>query len=75
MVELKIRKFGKSLGVVLPKEMISRLQISDGREALSDRGKGRDYSLTSHDPEGGKKMGKAKKIMSRYRNTLNALSK
>src|ERR1700675_2558669 len=30
MVELKIRKFGNSLGVVLPKELIDRLQTSDG---------------------------------------------
>ena len=33
MVELKVRKFGNSLGVVLPKEVISRLQTADG-EAL-----------------------------------------
>ena len=30
MVELKVRKFGNSLGVVLPKEVISRLQTADG---------------------------------------------
>jgi len=33
MVELKVRRFGNSLGVVLPKEVISRLQTADG-EAL-----------------------------------------
>jgi putative addiction module antidote len=33
MVELKVRKFGNSLGVVLPKEVINRLRIADG-EAL-----------------------------------------
>lgn len=30
MVELKIRKFGNSLGVVLPKEVIDRLQTAMG---------------------------------------------
>ena len=44
MVELKIRKFGNSLGVVLPKEVIQRLQTSDGeRVFLIEAGEG-DYS-------------------------------
>jgi antitoxin component of MazEF toxin-antitoxin module len=30
MVELKVRKFGNSLGVVLPKDVINRLQTKDG---------------------------------------------
>jgi hypothetical protein len=30
MVELKVRKFGNSLGVVLPKEVINRLHTGDG---------------------------------------------
>jgi hypothetical protein len=30
MIELKVRKFGNSLGVVLPKEVVNRLQTSDG---------------------------------------------
>ena len=30
MVPLKIRKFGNSLGVVLPKEVIQRLRTRDG---------------------------------------------
>ena len=44
MVELKVRKFGNSLGVVLPKEVIQRLQSGDGEalfliEASSLKGK------------------------------------
>ena len=30
MVELKVRKFGNSLGVVLPKEVVNRLRTKDG---------------------------------------------
>lgn len=30
MIELKVRKFGNSLGVVLPKEVINRLHTKDG---------------------------------------------
>jgi len=34
MVRLKVRKFGRSLGVLLPREVIHRLRIKDG-ERLS----------------------------------------
>jgi len=75
MVELKIRKFGNSLGVVLPREVIDRLQAGDGeRLFLIESGDG-DYRLTPYDPVFEKKMAKAEEIMSRYRNTLHALSK
>jgi putative addiction module antidote len=75
MVELKIRKFGNSLGVVLPKEVIDRLQTSNGeRLFLIESGDG-DYRLTPYDPAFEKKMAKAEEIMGRYRNTLHALAK
>jgi putative addiction module antidote len=75
MVELKIRKFGNSLGVVLPKEVINRLQTADGeRVFLIEAGDG-DYRLTPYDPAFEKKMAKAEEIMGRYRNTLHALAK
>ena len=34
MVQLKIRRFGNSLGVVLPKEVIQRLQTGDGERVF-----------------------------------------
>src|SRR6266852_3064773 len=75
MVPLKIRKFGNSLGVVLPKEVITRLQTGDGeRVFLIEAGDG-DYRLTPYDPAFEKKMTKAEQIIARYRNTLHALSK
>jgi len=75
MVQLKIRKFGNSLGVVLPKEVIQRLRTADGeRVFLIEAGDG-DYRLTPFDPAFEKKMAKAEEIMNRYRNTLHALAK
>jgi len=75
MVQLKIRKFGNSLGVVLPKEVIQRLRTRDGeRVFLVEAGDG-DYRLTPYDPAFEKKMDKAEEIMGRYRNTLRALAK
>jgi putative addiction module antidote len=75
MVELKIRKFGNSLGVVLPKEVVNRLRSSEGEKLfLVESGDG-DYRLTAYDPAFEKKMMKAEQIMGRYRNTLRALSR
>jgi putative addiction module antidote len=75
MVELKVRKFGNSLGVVLPKDVINRLQTRDGEKLFLIEAAGGDYRLTPYDPAFEKKMEKAEEIMSRYRNTLRALSK
>jgi putative addiction module antidote len=75
MVELKVRKFGNSLGVVLPKEVISRLQTADGERLFLVEAAEGDYRLTPYDPVFEKKMEKAEDIMARYRNTLHALAK
>jgi putative addiction module antidote len=75
MVELKVRKFGNSLGVVLPKEVIQRLRAGDGEPIfLIEAGEG-EYRLTPYDPEFEKKMSKAEEIIGRYRNTLRVLAK
>ena len=76
MVELKVRKFGNSLGVVLPKEVIQRLRTDDGeRLYLIEAAADGDYRLTPYDPAFEKKIAKAEEIMGRYRNTLRALAK
>jgi putative addiction module antidote len=75
MVQLKIRKFGNSLGVVLPKEVIQRLQTGDGQRVFLIEAPDGDYRLTPYDPTFEKKMEKAEEIMGRYRNTLRSLAK
>jgi putative addiction module antidote len=75
MLELKVRKFGNSLGVVLPKEVINRLHTGDGKRLFLTEAPDGDYRLTPYDPLFEKKMAKAEDIISRYRNTLHALAK
>jgi putative addiction module antidote len=75
MVQLKIRKFGNSLGVVLPKEVIQRLRTGDGERVFLIEAEDGDYRLTPYDPAFERKMAKAEEIMGRYRNTLHALAK
>jgi putative addiction module antidote len=75
MVALKIRKVGNSLGLVLPKEVVSRLRAGEGDEVFLVEGPNNTYRLTPFDPSFLKKMEKAEEIMARYRNTLHVLSK
>jgi putative addiction module antidote len=74
-VELKVRRFGNSLGVVLPKEVINRLQTKDGEALFLMEGPDGSYRLSPYDPTFEKKMEKAEDLISRYRNTLHVLSK
>ncbi len=75
MLELKVRKFGNSLGVVLPKEVISRLRTGHGERLFLIEAPDGTYQLTPYDPAFEQKMNKAEDIISRYRNTLHALAK
>jgi len=75
MLELKVRKIGNSLGVVLPKEAVSRLHAGEGDRLFLIEGADGAYQLTPYDPAFEKKMAKAEDIIGRYRNTLHKLAK
>jgi putative addiction module antidote len=75
MVELRIRRIGNSFGVVLPKEVLTRLNAGDGERLFLIEAPDGDYRLTAYDPAFEKKMAKAENIIGRYRNTLRALAK
>ena len=74
MVELKVRKFGNSLGVVLPKEVITRLNTKDGAPLYLVEAPEGGYRLVAYDPGFEAKMAKAEDIIGRYRNTLHVLA-
>jgi len=50
MVPIKVRKFGNSLGVVLPKEVIHRLNTRDGEQLFLVETADGGYLLTPYDP-------------------------
>jgi len=74
MVELKVRKFGNSLGVVLPEEVINRLLIGDGEPLFLVEASDGAYRLTP-DAAFEEKMSKTEDIIGRYTNTLRNLAK
>ncbi len=75
MVKLKVRKFGNSLGVILPKEVLQRLNTGEEKPLFLVEAADGSYRLTQFDPEFEKKMAKAEDIMERYKNALHVLAK
>lgn len=75
MVELKVRKFGNSLGVILPKKVIQRLRTSEGKRILLIEAPDGAFQFVPSDAELEEQMKIAREGMARYRNTLRALAK
>jgi putative addiction module antidote len=75
MLDMKVRKVGNSLGVVLPKEVLSRLNVQDGDKVFLTEAPDGSYRITPYDPEFEKQIKIGKTFMARYRNTLRALAK
>jgi putative addiction module antidote len=75
MLDMKVRKVGNSLGVVLPKEVLSRLNGQNGDKVFLTEAPDGSYRITPYDPEFEKQLKIGKTFMARYRNTLRALAK
>ena len=75
MLDLKVRKVGNSLGGVLPKEVLSRLNVQDGDKVFLTEAPDGSYRITPYDPEFEKQIKIGKTFMAPYRNTLGALAK
>ena len=74
MNELKVRRVGNSLGVILPKEVVHRLRATEGRRLFLVETPDSSYRLTPYDPAFEQKRAKAEDIFSRYGNTLHTLA-
>ena len=71
---LKLTKFGNSVGVILPKEVLGKLRAELGDSIfLSETPDG--FRITAHDPEFERQMNLAEKIMRDNRDILRALAK
>ncbi len=75
MTKLKLSAIGTSTGVIIPKEMLARMNLAKGDSIYAIETPDGGYRLTPYDPGFAEKMDKAEEIMRRYRNTLHALAK
>ena len=78
VLELKLRKVGNSVGIVLPKEAMVKLDVHEGDSVcLTDAPNGslRVTPVTEGQEKFAEQMEKAENIIRRYRNTLRELAK
>lgn len=73
MYKTKLRAIGKSTGVILPKDLLERMNLKEG-DTLTVQETRAGYLLVPYDAEFEKQMEIADKIMAQYRNTLKALA-
>lgn len=74
MLALKLIQIGNSVGVVLPKEALSALNVDKGDTVfLTSTPEG--FRLTPYSPEFERQMGAAREIMKRRRAVLRELAK
>ena len=74
MTKLKLVSVGTSTGMVVPKDVLTRLNVSKGDNLYIMEAPDGSFRLTPYDPAFVKKMDKADEIMRRYRNTLHTLA-
>lgn len=74
-MELKLRKIGNSVGLVLPKEALAHLQADDGDSLTLTKGADGRLLLSTEKAAVSEQMRLAQDIMQRYRNTLRELAK
>jgi putative addiction module antidote len=74
MITLKVAAVGNSAGVILPKEVLSRLKVSKGdRLFLLETPAG--YELTPYDEEFAAQMRAAERVMKANRDVLRELAR
>jgi putative addiction module antidote len=74
-MKLEIKRIGNSTGLILPKELLARLNLAQGEwvyvTELPDGG----VRLTPYDPDFEEVMRLSDDVMDEYRDTLRALAK
>lgn len=75
VLELKLRKVGRSLGVILPDEILSHLKVGKGDSVYLTRTADGSLRLSGPDDELKRQMDVAEDISRRYRNALRDLAK
>jgi putative addiction module antidote len=73
-ITLKVTTIGNSTGVILPKEVLTKLGVDKGDHLIwSETPEG--YRVSAFDPDFQRQLELARKGMRRYRNALRELAK
>ena len=74
-MKLEIKKIGNSDGVILPRELMQRLDLKRGQQLFVVELAGGGFQALPYDPDFEKMMEVADRTMDQYRDTIAALAK
>jgi len=74
-IVLQIKKIGNSTGLILPKELLARLKLSEGDRLHVVEQTERGIKLSPYDPKHAHGMEIARRSFRRYADTYKALAK
>jgi putative addiction module antidote len=72
---LQIRKIGNSVGIILPKELLARLNLKEGDKFYPVEQSDGSLRLSPFDPKHARTMEIARQVLHEYRDTFAALAK
>jgi len=72
---LQIKKIGNSTGLILPKELLARLKLTEGDKLHVVEQTERGIKLSPYDPKHAKAMEIARRSFRKYADTYKALAK
>lgn len=72
---LQVRRIGNSLGFILPKDLLARLDLKEGDKLHIVEQTERAMKISPYDPKHAKAMEIARKAFRAYSNTFKALAK
>jgi putative addiction module antidote len=73
-MKLEVKKIGNSTGLILPKELMSRLNLAQGQWLHVTESPEGGVRLTPYDPAFDEAMSHVDDIMDEYKDTLRALA-
>ena len=74
MLKARVTTVGNSTGIVLPKEVLSKLDVEKGDSLILTETE-HGFQISAEDPEFELQMEGVRDLMKRYRNTLRELAK
>jgi putative addiction module antidote len=72
---LHIRKIGNSTGIILPKDLLARLNLKEGDKLHVVEQTENGVKLSTYDPKHSKTMQIARQLMDEYKDTFRELAK
>ena len=74
-VKIEIKRIGNSDGLILPRELMQRLDLKRGQQLHVIELAGGGFQVLPYDPDFEKTMETADEVMDEYKDTLAALAK